>query len=242
MEDHINVVLYSKFSQACTKFIEMMEKVPKFKQHTTMVCIDNADIRKRILTGKKLSIKQVPSLIRLYQKNGYAEAFEGERAFSVLNAHYIEHLQAIAEQSFQPPQPPQHPQHPQHPQPPQPPPQLQKVAQSQNVPAQPQNMGMSGTNMGSALTSSVAANAPQQGQTSLDNLMDLTEINEVDANDNGNALNTYHHVAPTQNMPTVDRAVKNTTANGGNIVSRAMQMQKERESETTSNAPKLPLS
>jgi hypothetical protein len=59
-------------------------------------------------------------------------------------------------------------------------------------------------------------------------------------------LNTYLHI-PSQlegqntNMPTVDRAVKKDSGGSANIVSRAMQMQKERDNETSSNGPKMPL-
>lgn len=238
MEDHLNIVLYSKFSGSCAKFMEMIEKVPTFK-HTT-ICIDNADIRKRILTSKKLTIKQVPSIIRLYQKNGYAESFEGERAFSVLNAHYIEYLQEIAkemakekemmtkEKTYDESNLP-----------------LLQIPQS-NQPAQPpppnDPSGMSTTNMRSVLSTSVSSNGPNTnstggGQTSLENLMDLSDLD----NQTENALNTYHHVAPVSNVSNVSISgnIKKDGGSAANIVSRAMQMQKERENETSTNA-KIP--
>jgi len=240
MEDHLNIVLYSKFSGSCEKFMEMIGKVPTFK-HTT-ICIDNADIRKRILTSKKLSIKQVPSIIRLYQKNGYAESFEGERAFSLINAHYIEYLQEMTKEmalsrekekemalskekeikekyEINEPQP------------------------STNYLSPPPNdpSGMSTTNMRSVLSTSVSSNGPNTnstgGQTSLENLMDLSDLGGVGDNENENALNTYHHVAPVSNVSISGNIKKEGSS--VNIVSRAMQMQKERENETSTNA-KIP--
>lgn len=264
MEDHVNVVLYSKFSASCTKFMEMLTKVPNFK-HTT-ICVDHPDVRKRISTSKKLTIKQVPSIIRLHQKNGYAESFEGERAFSVLNSHYIEYLQEMTKSMSQPQplmqQPPQsfeslqsfpqshqnlqipNAQNAQNVHPQQMPP--QQMPQQQMPQQLPQNVqqndpsGMGGTNMRSMLSTPVSTSGGG-GQTSLENLMDLSELGP-DAPEKENALNTYHHVPPVSangNVSISGNIKKDSSATGGNIVSRAMQMQKERENETSTNT-KIP--
>lgn len=254
MEDHLNIVLYSKFSGSCAKFMEMIEKVPTFK-HTT-ICIDNAEVRKRILTSKKLTIKQVPSIIRLYQKNGYAESFEGERAFSLLNAHYIDYLQEMTKEmakekemvmtkeksyddsTLQMSQIPQMSQMSQM----TPSNQPTNISSQLPTPPPPPNdpSGMSTTNMRSVLSTSVASNGPNTnstggGQTSLENLMDLSDLGD---NQNENALNTYHHVAPASNV-SISGNIKKDGGSAANIVSRAMQMQKERENETSTTA-KIP--
>lgn len=115
MDTHINVLLYSKFSRACNKFLEILEKVPFIEENTTLVCVDNNEVRKRIMHSKKLSIKEVPAFLRVYESTGYVESFEGEKAFAVLNAHYIEYLQHLQEEEAQkkvstlPPQPPPQP-------------------------------------------------------------------------------------------------------------------------------------
>jgi len=256
MEDHLNIVLYSKFSASCAKFMEMIGKVPTFK-HTT-ICIDNAEVRKRILTSKKLTIKQVPSIIRLYQKNGYAESFEGERAFSLLNAHYVDYLQEMtkdmalsrekellekkfdesqmtqllpAQQSITHLSPPSS--------------SISSISSPLSSPPPPNDpSGMSTTNMRSVLSTSVATNGPSVngastgGQTSLENLMDLSDLGGGGDNQNENALNTYHHVAPVANV-SISGNIKKDAGSSANIVSRAMQMQKERENETSTNS-KIP--
>jgi hypothetical protein len=74
--------------------------------------------------------------------------------------------------------------------------------------------------------------------------MELTD-DQTPSSAQPNSLNTYLHI-PSQldgqntNMPTVDRAVKKESGSA-NIVSRAMQMQKERDNETSSNGPKMAL-
>jgi hypothetical protein len=207
----INVVVYSKFSQASTKLIGMIDKNPPLKQNTHLLCIDNEEVRKRVVKSQKLNIKHVPCIMRLHESNGYVESFEGEKAFSLVNTYYIEYLER---QQAQPPQPP--------------PQQLQSYQQSQ----QPQQ--------------SYQQQEPPRGNSSttpLGNLMELTD--DEMPTQNSNTLNTYLHI-PSQldgqntNMPTVDRAVKKESGSA-NIVSRAMQMQKERDNETSSNGPKMAL-
>lgn len=205
----INVVVYSKFSQASTKLIGMIDKNPPLKQNTHLLCIDNEEVRKRVIKSQKLNIKHVPCIMRLHESNGYVESFEGEKAFSLVNTYYIEYLERQqAQQAQQPP--------PQQQQTYQPPPQ-QQTYQEPRV----------------------------NSTTPLGNLMELTDEIPSSSPPN-NSLNTYLHI-PSQlegqntNMPTVDRAVKKESGGSANIVSRAMQMQKERDNETSSNGPKMPL-
>jgi len=211
----INVVVYSKFSQASTKLIGMIDKNPPLKQNTHLLCIDNEEVRKRIVKSQKLNIKHVPCIMRLHESNGYVESFEGEKAFSLVNTYYIEYLerQQSQQQSYQQAQT-------------QP---LQQSQQPQQSYQQPQQ--------------SYQQEPPRGNSTTpLGNLMELTDDDTPTQN---NSLNTYLHI-PSQldgqntNMPTVDRAVKKDSGSV-NIVSRAMQMQKERDNETSSNGPKMAL-
>lgn len=202
----INVVVYSKFSQASTKLIGMIDKNPPLKQNTQLLCIDNEEVRKRVIKSQKLNIKHVPCIMRLHENTGYVESFEGEKAFSLVNTYYIEYLERQQANQAQPPQ------------------------QSYQQPPQ----------------QSYQQQEPLRGNSSttpLGNLMELTD-DEPSSSGQNNSLNTYLHI-PSQlegqntNMPTVDRAVKKDSGSA-NIVSRAMQMQKERDNETSSNAPKMP--
>jgi hypothetical protein len=205
----INIVVYSKFSQASTKLIGMIDKNPPLKQNTHLLCIDNEEVRKRIIKSQKLNIKHVPCIMRLQENTGYVESFEGEKAFSLVNTYYIEYLER--QQSQQPPPQPQ---------------QSYQQPQPQQSYQQPQQ-------------------EPHRGNNSTTPLGNLMELTDDDTSSNNNSLNTYLHI-PSQlegqntNMPTVDRAVKKESGSA-NIVSRAMQMQKERDNETSSNAPKMPL-
>ena len=213
----INVVVYSKFSQASTKLIGMIDKNPPLKQNTHLLCIDNEEVRKRIVKSQKLNIKHVPCIMRLHESTGYVESFEGEKAFSLVNTYYIEYLerQQAQQQPIQSYQPQTQP--------------LQQAQQPLQQAQQPQQ--------------SYQQEPPRGNSTTpLGNLMELTD-DETPTQNNG--LNTYLHI-PSQldsqntNMPTVDRAVKKESGSV-NIVSRAMQMQKERDNETSSNGPKMAL-
>ena len=84
---HANVLFYSKFSNACKTFINLLDKVPELKQNINMICIDNKDVIDRIMKNDKLEVKQVPCILRIYQTNGYVELFEGEKSFQFLNAY-----------------------------------------------------------------------------------------------------------------------------------------------------------
>lgn len=233
-EEHI-IVLYSKFSMACTKFMEMVNKIPNF-QHT-LICIDHPEIRSRLKNSKKLTIREVPSIIRLHQVNGYAETFEGERAFALLNARYIEYLQQTQIQLQQPLQQSfqqtsqqsfQQPSQQSFQQP------LQQPLQQYEPQTQPLVSSLAPPSKGSS-------EEKEKKKTSLSDLMDISELGEVDREDNnGNGIQSFHSVVPQNQIPPTTGILKKDSSSGGNIVSRAMQMQKERESEP-SGGPKPPM-
>lgn len=225
---HINVLLYSKFSRACNKFLEILEKVPLVEENTTLVCIDNNEVRKRIMHSKKLSIKEVPAFLRVYESNGYVESFEGDKAFAVLNAHYIEYLQHLqaeeAQKKVSPLPPPQQ--------------NMQQNIQSQpqNIQSQPQNMM-----------------TPIENITEIDS----TSMNNMNNNNNAlntymhiPTTLSQQQSPPSTSLPpvmsSVDRAIKKEAgASGGgsgSIVNLAMQMQKERESEAPARPGMPPMS
>jgi len=110
---HANVLFYSKFSNACKTFIALLDKVPELKQNINMICVDNKEVRDRIMKNDKLEVKCVPCILRIYQTNGYIELFEGERSFQFLNTYLSQKPQPQPQQP-QPQQPqPQQPQQPQ---------------------------------------------------------------------------------------------------------------------------------
>lgn len=87
MDIKITTFLFSKYSNNCKAFIEMLSKIPneyKVNLKMTDVCIDNEKIRKNILNSKKIDIKMVPCILIVYN-NGAIEKFEGSDAFNWLN-------------------------------------------------------------------------------------------------------------------------------------------------------------
>lgn len=214
MNNHTNVLIYSKFSQACRKFFDIMEASLSFKEKSNMLCIDNKDARDRILQSDKLKITEVPSILRIYQDNGYVEIFEGEKAFKLLQ-EYI----AQEKQNTPPPPPPQAVYQPQPPQ------EIDDNSMSRLPPTKlPQK-------------SSMQQNQKLINMSSLEDLGDAVESREHSIEISPKSQNKNVHFDIEQenqqrNVP--ERSLKQA----GNIVSIALQMQKDRE-EAPSGRPPL---
>lgn len=80
MEVSTTIILYSRFSQASTQFLQLMDQIPlegrtifKFQ----LLCVDSTKVRNMIL---KSGIKSVPFVSIIYT-NGQRETFEGDLAF-----------------------------------------------------------------------------------------------------------------------------------------------------------------
>jgi hypothetical protein len=219
---HANVLFYSKFSNACKTFINLLNKVPELKQNINMICIDNKDVRDRIMKNNKLEVKQVPCILRIYQTNGYVELFEGEKSFQFLNA-YLSQSQQVQQTQSQQVQQTQSQQVQQT--------QSQQVQQVQQVPHQ------------------VPHQVPQQTQfTKPQNIVKGTPISELDMGDDVNSndsktISTYSHVPKNKDTTTLlddrpmpERAIKKIESHKANSITNiAMQMQKERDAVTPSN-------
>jgi hypothetical protein len=209
--------MYSKFSQGCSAFLEILSKVPTFKH--TLLCIDNEDVRKRVLSPQsKLNVTEVPCIFRIYERNGYVETFEGERAFTILNTHYNHYLEKLEKEQLLRSSPPVSlPPPQQQTQLPQQQPYQQTQQQAQQLPQQPyqqaQSLPQQQTQLQSPPQSYEFDIASQPPPTT----MSSTPIDQLDSS----------NMASNPGMQQVDRAVVKSGA--ANIVSRAMQMQKERE-------------
>jgi hypothetical protein len=234
-DSHVTVVMYSKFSSSCTNFLEILAKVPTFKH--TLLCIDNEDVRKRVLSQSKLNVTEVPCIFRIYERTGYVETFEGDRAFTILNTHYNHYLEKIEKEQLlrmAPPSPPPQSQQSQLPpqmQQTQLPQQMQQMQQTQ-LPQQMQQTQLLPQQQQQAQL------LPQQPQQNYEfdiasqpppTTMSSTPIEQLDQSYMSNP-----GTGPGPGMQ-IDRALKSGSVN---IVSRAMQMQKERESgEPASKRP-----
>lgn len=224
---HMNVLLYSKFSQASRKFIEMMEMVPIFKENISLVCIDNKDVRERVVKSQNLKINEVPSILRIYQETGYVETFEGDKAFILLNT-YIEEMKKLHVQSRPPPSssPPQS--QSQSPSPPQ----QQDVSQLR-PPAKPQQMSMKQHLL--SLNELEEVETPDQNiqiskQSSPQPFSSSVPSQAPSVNSNKSSFLTEIETE-NQQRGAPDRTIKSSGGGGGNIVLLAEKMKKEREQE-----------
>ena len=214
MDNHANILIYSKFSQACRKLVELIDSVQPFKENTNMLCIDNKNARDRILQSDKLKISEVPCILRIYQDNGYVEMFEGDKAFKLLDI-YISQLSQI-KQNQPPPEPVYQPQ---------PPSQPDENTISRLAPAKlPQK-------------SSLQQTQKLINMSSLEELGDAVETRDH-SSDPSPSYNPQHKNVhfdidqENQQRNAPERSLKQS----GNIVSIALQMQKDRE-EAPSGRP-----
>ena len=84
MSIKFTILLYSKYSKFSTNIISTVNQyqsifVENFNMKT--LCIDNENIRKRVLNSKKISITCVPSILVIYEDGG-VEKYENNDAFN----------------------------------------------------------------------------------------------------------------------------------------------------------------
>jgi hypothetical protein len=240
--EHTNILLYSKFSPASRKFVESIESLETLEKEFTLICIDNNKTRNRLEKSIKLNIKEVPCILRVYQDTGYVEAFEGEKAFQLLNRYMKEIKKQMSQEPFQVPIPPHHIKPVQL---------LQKnpITVPTNTPVQTSQHSQQIPNIQQLddnfnTSQLIPENLPKQDSIQKQQkLINATAIEDLGSDINrGQTMNTYMHVPKSvefdidienrQRTIKTDRSVK-TSDSGGNIVTRAMQMQKEREHEAS---------
>ena len=114
MELQYSILLFSKYSPQCKKFIDMISNSGVNFSNLKSVCIDNEQVRKRVLSNKQFNIKIVPSVLLIYS-NGNVETYEGVNAFNWAGG-IIEQFappppqlppQQVPYQQYQSPPPPQ---------------------------------------------------------------------------------------------------------------------------------------
>lgn len=101
------ILLYSKYSAQCKRLIDKVSScgidLARLLNLQT-VCIDNEQIRKQILSDKKLNITMVPSIIVVYN-DGFVETYEGAKAMNWLDDNIARYAPPPPHQP-QPPLPP----------------------------------------------------------------------------------------------------------------------------------------
>jgi len=93
MNNQFYVVIYSKYSQHCKKFMDTLNKL-NIGLNINYLSVDNPTSRNRILSNKKLNIKNVPCLLSVYPSSGNVDVYEGNDSFIWLN----EQQQKISEE------------------------------------------------------------------------------------------------------------------------------------------------
>lgn len=184
--NHINVLLFSKFSDACKNFVSVLKNAPSLMSTITFVCIDNKVVREKVTKEGDLRVTQVPCLLRIFEDTGYIEVFEGMKAFSVVESYISEMRKEIPEQS------------------------KLTVTEKSNITFPKENRGTS----------------KQQ----------VTAIDELGDDDGKVAVSTYLHIPRDDNgqddVSPMRTAPQQTVGGATNLVSKALQMQKERDEET----------
>ena len=208
---HANVLFYSKFSNACKTFINLLNKVPELKQNINMICIDNKDVRERIMKNNKLEVKQVPCILRIYQKNGYVELFEGEKSFQFLNS-YLSQSQPAQSQPAQS-QPAQS--------------QQVQSQQVQSQPAQSQPAQSHQTKPQNIVKGTPISELDMGDDVNSNDSKTISTYSHVPKNKDTSTL--------LDDRPMPERAIKKIESHKANSITNiAMQMQKERDAVTPS--------
>jgi hypothetical protein len=87
MSIKFTVLLYSKYSPSSNKItgiIQQYSTVFTENFNIKLLCIDNENIRKRILSSKKITISSVPCILIIYNDGG-VEKYENDDAFTWVN-------------------------------------------------------------------------------------------------------------------------------------------------------------
>ena len=95
------ICLYSKFSNSSKEFVESSGDLP-----INFVCIDNKEVRNRVISDSKLKITFVPCILSVFS-DGRLEKFEGVDAFKWLEN--IKSQTQTSEQKEQPVKPTENP-------------------------------------------------------------------------------------------------------------------------------------
>lgn len=229
-------VLYSKFSQASQRFLALLENVPKLRQQSTLLCIDNRQVRQRVMSNPKLPVQEVPCVIRVFADTGYTELFEGEQAFALVKGLMKDAKESIPS-SATPHAPPTSP--------------VIVAAPAPEVsnlmgPKLPAQMSikqhMASVEMqGPVVPNGLATGAPSPSDTEYNIQISKNPVPSFDEipsivskppTGTNSVTTTYLNDIEKENMQrgVPERSLK-SNSNGGNLITKAQQMQKERDAE-----------
>jgi len=228
------IILYSKYSNSCTKLIRMLNSYPvdlESNLNLSLVCVDNENIRKQILRSKHIKINTVPCLL-LISTNGEVNLYENDTIFQWFNEQISKNpkLMIPTPQPPEPtPEPAPLPSPPQVSEPPKPaspkpkpaqtPPRVHKnkVQEENEEIEHHRNIGQSNTSI---------------DNIDLDEKIDISRPPVPMINNEGGYDLTTNFGEPESPNRNVSKHIKSSTQAGTNssdLMSQALAMQKERE-------------
>ena len=95
MDPEYSVLIYSKYSSNCKRFIDTMNKAG-VDSYLYLLCIDNEEVRKRVQNDKKITITIVPCVLSVFSTGG-VEKYDGEYAFKWLESIIEENTPKVSE-------------------------------------------------------------------------------------------------------------------------------------------------
>ena len=94
------ILLYSKYSANCKQLLDAMERLGA---NISTICIDNKEVRNRIIGDKRLNVRVVPTLLALYD-TGVVEKYEGPKVMELLTLAFEKpQMKRVESQQVPPP-------------------------------------------------------------------------------------------------------------------------------------------
>jgi len=233
----MDVLLFSKFSSSSKKLQIQLEKTPDILKALNIIYIDNKKIRQQVLNDTKVKVSFLPCLIRLNEETSNFDIYEGQNVFdffSNIQQHILEDskLEKIRMEEER----------------------LEKKAEDmrmEKLHIEKMQMQMTNINKNKNVNKNKNENKNKNKnineneneiENENENLNENENVNEtpkkvsftpIDDLDQG--INTYIHIEKDNtdsernvNSKNAEMVVKNSS---GNLLSKAMKMQKERESK-----------
>ena len=200
----MDVLLFSKFSESSTKLLKQLEKTPELLESFNIVCIDNKKIRTQILNDKKVKVKNVPCLIHLNDQTNNFDIFENQNVFDYFTnlQKQIEQLKIEEENLFKLKQ--------------------QEIFEKDKLVEQ---------------LKIELDNEKNKSKSQIISKPTFTPIEDLE-DKRMSSINTYTHIDKNENSDFDDREILSKKADstiskneGGNLLAKAMRMQKERDSK-----------
>ena len=103
MEHNLCILLYSKYSEICVDLLKAIEICPIdiCKENSiTLLCVDNKDIRKKIIECKNIKIKTLPTLLFIYDDDVVIK-HEEQKVFDWIDNYVNKQLASKKEETLQ---------------------------------------------------------------------------------------------------------------------------------------------